>query len=83
MILIKGNVERLATEEALITKLEGEGFQAVGAVTKKEPKASGKPVTGMKVDELKALAKEKGVEGANSLTKEELLAVLKDVKEHD
>ena len=33
----------------------------------------------MKVDELKALAKEKGIEGAASLTKEELLAVLKEV----
>lgn len=33
----------------------------------------------MKVDELKTLAKEKGIEGAASLTKEELLAVLKEV----
>lgn len=33
----------------------------------------------MKADELKTLAKEKGIEGASSLTKEELLAVLKDV----
>lgn len=33
----------------------------------------------LKVDELKALAKEKGIEGAASLTKEELLAVLKGV----
>lgn len=33
----------------------------------------------MKADELKALAKEKGIEGAASLTKDELLAVLKDV----
>lgn len=33
----------------------------------------------MKVDELKAIAKEKGIEGAASLTKDELLAVLKEV----
>lgn len=33
----------------------------------------------LKADELKALAKEKGIEGAASLTKEELLAVLKGV----
>lgn len=33
----------------------------------------------LKADELKALAKEKGIEGAASLTKEELLAVLKEV----
>lgn len=33
----------------------------------------------MKADELKSLAKEKGIEGAASLTKEELLAILKGV----
>lgn len=33
----------------------------------------------MKVDELKALAREKGIEGAASLTKGELLEVLKGV----
>ena len=33
----------------------------------------------LKADELKALAKEKGIKGAASLTKDELLAVLKDV----
>ena len=32
----------------------------------------------LKANELKALAKEKGIEGAASLTKDELLAVLKD-----
>ncbi|WP_373267133.1 Rho termination factor N-terminal domain-containing protein [Hungatella hathewayi] len=31
----------------------------------------------MKVDELRAMAKERGIEGAASLNKEELLAVLK------
>ncbi|WP_277405490.1 Rho termination factor N-terminal domain-containing protein [Lacrimispora xylanisolvens] len=33
----------------------------------------------MTVPELKALAKEKGIEGASSLGKEDLLAVLKEV----
>ena len=33
----------------------------------------------MKMDELKALAKEKGIKGFSSLTKDELLAVLKGV----
>lgn len=33
----------------------------------------------MKADELKALAKEKGIGGASSLTRDELLVILKDV----
>lgn len=82
MILIKGNVERLATEEAHITKLENDGFQPVGEVLKKEQEP-GKPITEMMAAELKALAKEKGIDGASALTKEELLAVLKDVGAND
>ena len=41
------------------------------------------PIHEMKLDELKTLAKEKGIEGAASLTKAELLAVLKDVNSSD
>lgn len=82
MILIKGNVERLATEEAHITRLEGEGFHAFGEALKKEQEP-GKPITEMMAAELKALAKEKGIDGASALTKEELLAVLKDVGAND
>lgn len=84
MIMIKGNVERLAMDEARITRLEGEGFQPVGEVPKKDKdQEPGKPITEMMVAELKALAKEKGIEGAGSLTKEELMAVLKDVTVND
>lgn len=38
-----------------------------------------KDILKMKVSELKALAKEHGIEGADSLNKEELIKVLKDV----
>lgn len=36
-----------------------------------------KPLSKMKIDELKALAEERGIEGYESLTKNELLEVLK------
>lgn len=38
-------------------------------------------ISKMKVDELKALAEEKGIEGAKSMKKEDLLEALKDVVE--
>ncbi|MTK08450.1 MAG: hypothetical protein F8N38_15365 [Hungatella sp.] len=43
------------------------------------PAGSQKNMEDMTVPELKALAKEKGIEGASSLGKEDLLAVLKEV----
>lgn len=42
--------------------------------------ASEKNLEDMTVSELKALAKEKGIDGTSSLAKEDLLAVLKEVK---
>lgn len=79
MRLIKDNVERIAESEAQIRKLETAGYVPLG-VTGSEKAEEVKPeLEKLKVDELKALAKEKGIEGAASLTKEELLAVLKEV----
>lgn len=81
MRLIKNNVERIAEGESQIQKLKAAGFEPLEVIDRKaEEKA--KPeleLEKMKADELKSLAKEKGIEGAASLTKEELLAVLKDV----
>lgn len=80
MILKKDNVERVAESAAGIEKLIRDGFEAVGAEAAVTPgEKMGKPVTEMTAAELKSLAKERGIEGANSLTKEELLDVLKDV----
>ncbi|MEG0216039.1 MAG: Rho termination factor N-terminal domain-containing protein [Hungatella sp.] len=79
MRLIRGNVERVAETEEQAARLEAQGFEEIGCdpEMKREKKMS--PLSGMKVDELKVLAEEKGIEGYASLTKEELLAVLKDV----
>ncbi len=77
MRLIRGNVERIAETEAQIAKLKAEGFKEMGATAKDEqPK---KAIAEMSVTELKALAREKGLEGCSGLSKEELLAILKDV----
>lgn len=79
MRLIMNNVERIAESEAQIRKLETAGFKPLEEAAG-EGKAGLKPeLEKMKADELKALAKEKGIEGAASLTKDELIAVLKDV----
>ncbi|WP_434310173.1 Rho termination factor N-terminal domain-containing protein [Hominifimenecus sp. rT4P-3] len=74
MRLIKDNVERIVEDEAQIHNLETAGFKALKADFEAKP-----DLEKMKVDELKALAKERGIEGTASLTKTELLSVLKDV----
>lgn len=77
MRLIKDNVERIAESEIRIAKLKADGFKELGVSTRDPEKQS--PIREMKLDELRALAKEKGVEGAASLTKDELRAILKEV----
>lgn len=81
MRLIKDNVERIAESETRIAKLKADGFKELGTSVKELEKRN--PIHEMKLDELKTLAKEKGIEGAASLTKAELLAVLKDVSSSD
>lgn len=80
--MIKGNVERIAATEADKERLEKDGFKAItdeSTDSESDPAASEKPLEDMTVTELKALAKNKDIKGADSLNKEELLAVLKDV----
>lgn len=79
MRLIKDNVERIAESEAQIRKLETDGYVPLDVAGCKKEGEVKPELEKLKVDELKALAKEKGIEGAASLTKDELLAVLKDV----
>lgn len=73
MIVVKReNVERIIDESQLNDFLD-DGYKQLGAA--KETKQ--KPLSKMKVDELRKIAVEKGIEGYESLTKSELLEVLK------
>lgn len=73
MIVVKReNVERIIDESQLNDFLD-DGYKQLGAA--KETKQ--KPLSKMKVDELRKIAVEKGIENADSLTKDELLEVLK------
>lgn len=68
------NVERVVSDEF------GKEMVANKKATEiLETSAEEKDISKLKVDELKALAKEKGIESVDLLKKEELLAILKDV----
>ena len=83
MRLKKGNVERIAEPGPLMQRLLSEGFESVdspdapaGQETGVSP---GKPLGEMTVDQLRALAKEKGIGGYSSLAKQDLLELLEGV----
>ena len=73
MIVVKReNVERIIDESQLNDFL-ADGYKQLGAAKE----TNQKPLSKMKVDELRKIAVEKGLENADSLTKDELLEVLK------
>lgn len=79
MRLKRDNVEREA-DGTQAEKLLFQGFKPLDDSAEKSTVCEvPKELSDMKVGELKELAKDKGIEGAASLNKEELLAVLKDV----
>lgn len=68
------NVERVVSDE-----YGRELVASKKAVEVPEKKVETNSLEKLKVDELKALASEKGIEGAETMKKSELLDILKDV----
>lgn len=78
MRLIRKNVEREA-EGSAAEKLISDGFIPMKKATPDtvSEEKIGKDIEDMTVEELKTLAKEKGLTGVSSLAKADLLAILK------
>lgn len=78
--LIKDNVERVVSSEEDVNRLIAKGFKRMEVIKqgapdrkKEEPKAD---LNSLTVKELREMAKEKGIDAASALNKEDLLKVL-------
>lgn len=78
-IIINGNVERTIEDEKL-AKYKALGYKEISSSKANDHAPENKPLSKMKVDELKALATELGIENTDSLTRDELIAVIKEKK---
>ena len=78
-IIINGNVERTIEDEKL-AKYKSLGYKEISYSKANDNAPENKPLSKMKVDELKALATELGIENTDSLTRDELIAVNKEKK---
>ena len=78
-IVINGNVERIIENEKL-EKYLSLGYKEVSSSETNDNVVGKKSLSKMKVDELKALATELGIENTDSLTRDELIAVIKEKK---
>ena len=76
MVIVKDNVERIVSEKDY-PLYEKQGYASLNPLEKKEDERQ-RPLRKMTVAELKAIAEEKGIENTDSLTKAEMLKVLKD-----
>lgn len=73
------NVERIAETEEQITKLKAKGFLEMEPQPQPETAPGPGQIGEMSLNELKELARQKGLDGYASLTKAELRGALKDV----
>ena len=81
MILVKDNVVREVPDKdaAVISKLKGLGFkEAKSAAGKSDKEQKATEKRELKVEELRQIAKEAGIEGASALSKTELTEVLRE-----
>ena len=78
-IIINGNVERTIEDEKL-AKYKALGYKEISSSKANDNAPENKPLSKMKVDELNALATELGIENTDSLTRDELIAVIKEKK---
>lgn len=78
MRLIRKNVEREA-EGAEAERLMKDGFAPIDTSSVEANSSEKVNLKEMKVEDLRRLAAENGIDNARSLTRAELLAVLKDV----
>ena len=77
--IINSNVERIIEDE-MLAKYKALGYKEISSSKANDNAPENKPLSKMKVDELKALATELGIENTDSLTKDELIAVIKEKK---
>lgn len=81
MRMKKDNVERVVNSQIQEAKLKREGFREIGDIpeTKTIPEETVVCMEDLTREELKKIAREKGLEGYSGLTKEELRLALKGV----
>lgn len=77
--IINSNVERIIEDE-MLAKYKALGYKEISSSKANDNAPENKPLSRMKVDELKALATELGIENTDSLTRDELIAVIKEKK---
>lgn len=77
--IINSNVERIIEDE-MLAKYKALGYKEISSSKANDNAPENKPLSKMKVDELKALATELGIENTDSLTRDELIAVIKEKK---